>query len=84
MNYIYFTKSLKNGKVYVGSTSKVPEERVEEHNKDSNKWSSQNKPLKLIYYESYHCKEDARAREKFYKMGFGKQIKSLIVNRLGS
>jgi predicted GIY-YIG superfamily endonuclease len=37
MHYVYFAKSRKNNKVYVGYTSKVPKDRVEEHNAGSNK-----------------------------------------------
>jgi len=84
MYYIYFAKSLKNGKVYVGSTSKEPQQRVDEHNNGSNKWSSINKPLKLIYYEKYFCDKDSSQREKFYKSGFGKKVKSNIIASLGS
>lgn len=79
MYSVYFAKSLKNGKVYVGSTEKEANKRVEEHNQSSNQWSRLNKPLKLIYYEQYICKEDAVKRENFYKSGFGKQIKNAII-----
>lgn len=83
MYYVYFAKSIKNGKVYVGYTSKKPEVRVKEHNSSSNTWSSKNRPLKLIYYESYFCEKDARLREKFFKMGFGKKVKKLILEAIG-
>ncbi|KKQ76190.1 MAG: Excinuclease ABC subunit C [Parcubacteria group bacterium GW2011_GWC1_38_6] len=79
---VYFAKSLKNGKIYTGFTSKDPEIRVQEHNSGSNSWSKQNKPLKLVYYEKYNCEQDARDREKFYKTGIGKAIKNLIVNNI--
>ncbi len=84
MYYIYFAKSLKNNKVYVGYTSKEPEERIREHNQGSNSWSKLNKPLKLIYYENYICLEDARLREKFFKSGFGKRLKKLIIQEMGA
>lgn len=83
MFYVYFAKSLRNSKVYVGFTSKSPELRVKEHNSGSNLWSSKNRPLKLVYFESYLCEKDAKFREKFYKSGFGKKIKSIIVESLG-
>ncbi len=82
MYFIYFARSLRNGKIYVGQTSKNPELRVREHNQNSNTWSSHNKPLKLIYYEMYHCEEDVKQREQFYKTGFGKKIKYIIVSEL--
>ncbi|MCX6810895.1 MAG: GIY-YIG nuclease family protein [Candidatus Berkelbacteria bacterium] len=78
MYYIYFAKSLKNQKIYVGFTSRDPKIRLCEHNSGSSTWSNQNGPFELIYLEKYYCKEDAVAREKFYKSGFGKRIKKLI------
>ena len=82
MYFIYFAKSLKNEKIYVGSTSKKPEERLKEHNQGSNKWTKANGPFKLIYYEKFPCKDDAKSREEFYKTGFGKRIKYVIVKEL--
>lgn len=84
MYYVYFMKSEKNDKVYVGSTSKNPKIRVTEHNSGSNDWSRHNCPFTLVYYETYHCKEDVKDREDFYKSGFGKQIKYIITDKLQS
>lgn len=82
MYCIYFAKSLKNNKVYVGYSQKKPEARIVEHNQHSNKWTTNNGPFKLMYYETYLCKEDAQAREKFYKTGIGKRIKKAIVEEM--
>lgn len=82
MYFVYFARSLMNGKIYVGSTSVKPEKRIEQHNSSSNKYTKGIAPLTLIYFEEYTCKEDARKREMFYKSGFGKQIKTLIVKYL--
>lgn len=79
MYYLYFLKSLKNQEVYVGSTSKHPEVRLLEHNNGSNKWTRQNRPLKLVYFEKYHCNKDAKSRELFYKSGVGKVVKNIII-----
>lgn len=84
MYRIYFAKSIKNEKVYVGSTSKDPGKRVNEHNHGSNSWSKQNAPFKLIYYESFLCKNDALQRERFYKSGIGKRIKQAIIKEMDS
>lgn len=84
MYFVYFAKSLKNGKVYVGFTSKSPDIRVKEHNNSANNWSKNNKPLELVYFEEYLCKHDAEKREKFYKTGFGKKIKYSIISTLGA
>lgn len=82
MYFVYFAISLKNNKVYVGSTSKKPEVRVKEHNLGTNEWTRNNGPFKLIFYETYICKEDSKARELFYKTGVGKRIKKVIVREM--
>ena len=65
MFYIYFLLSVRNGKTYVGKTSKLPCERLTEHNLGSNIWTRQNGPFKLVYFEEYICKDDAASRELF-------------------
>ena len=82
MYYAYFLKSLVNGKIYVGSTQKLPKERLKEHNSGSNKWSRENGPLELIYYEIYECKLNCLKREQFYKSGFGRKIRDAIISVL--
>ena len=67
MYFVYFLISVKNNKKYVGSTSKIPIKRLEEHNIGTNKWTRQNGPFVLVYYERYFCLKDAQEREKFYK-----------------
>lgn len=80
MYFVYILKSIKNGKSYVGSTSKNVGTRLEEHNVGSNIWTRHNGSFQLKYYESFLCKEDALKREKFYKTGIGKRLKKLIIN----
>lgn len=84
MFFVYFLLSLKNNKIYVGETSKDPESREKEHNHSSNKFTKNNKPWKLIYFETYSCEKCAKQREKFYKTGFGKRIKYSIIKELVS
>ncbi|MBU0612430.1 GIY-YIG nuclease family protein [Patescibacteria group bacterium] len=73
MYTVYINKSLKNGKKYVGYTSKSATERLVEHNRGCNKWARENKPFILIYSESHQTKEGAMAREKFLKSGQGRK-----------
>lgn len=82
MYYVYFLQSLKNKKVYIGYTNKIPEDRLKEHNQGHNQWTKNNGPFILKYFEKYHCKTDAISREKFYKSGFGKKIKKAIIDTL--
>ena len=82
MYFVYILTSNKNGKSYVGMTSKNVNSRLEEHNLGSNTWTRQNRPFKLKYYESFICKEDAINREKFFKSGVGKKIKKILLENL--
>jgi len=71
---IYVLKSLKNGKRYVGYTSKSVQERFLEHNSGKNTFTRQNKPFMLIYSEEYKIKEEAMKRERFLKSGQGRKF----------
>jgi putative endonuclease len=84
MYFVYFLKSLRNNKVYVGSTGQLPEKRLHQHNIGLNKWTSENGPFDLVYFESYSCKKDARMREDFYKSGFGRKIRDLIFSAVSA
>ena len=78
MYYVYLLRSEKTGKCYVGQTQKQPKERLEEHNTGLSRYTNQHRPYKLVYYESYLCRDDAERREKFYKSGVGRRIRKLI------
>jgi len=84
MYYVYFLKSLKNNKIYVGYTCQDVFKRLKQHDDGTSTWTKQNDPFELIYYEKLFCKEDALIREKFYKSGFGKQIKTIIIKELSN
>jgi putative endonuclease len=80
MFYVYVLRSLKNGKQYVGLTSKNPEERLRQHHSGSSQWSRQNGPLELIHKEEFEEKKAAQRREKFLKSGHGRSyLKRSIV-----
>ena len=73
--YVYVLESVRNGKRYVGSTSKTPEVRLREHNGGSNRWTRENGPFELVYYEEYGSKLEANRRERFLKSGAGRRIR---------
>jgi putative endonuclease len=66
--------------------------RLKEHNFGKNKSTKPFKPYKLIFYEAFLNKVDAKNREKYLKSGYGrKTIKTMLLNyftisqnRLGS
>ena len=84
MFYVYFLKSTRNNKIYCGFSEKEPELRLKEHNNGTNKWTRENGPFLLLYYESYYCEKDARHKEKFYKTGFGRKIRDIILSSVSA
>lgn len=71
MYYVYILKSLRDGKLYIGSTPDL-QKRFRQHQAGQSLSTKHRKPFKLIYYEAYSHKEDAKACEKYYKTGWGR------------
>jgi len=71
MFYVYIIKSLVDNKLYIGY-SKDLKNRLKEHNSGQNLSTKTRRPFKLIYYEAHLSKEDAEAREEFFKTGWGR------------
>jgi len=67
MFYLYILRSLKDSKLYIGSTSDL-KRRFSEHNSGKNYSTRNRKPFELIYYEAYRSESDARQREKNLKL----------------
>ncbi len=65
MFYVYLLKD-KYGKIYIGYTSNL-KHRLQVHARGYTPYLKLRRPVKLIYYEAYLSKEDARAREKSLK-----------------
>jgi len=80
MHYVYVLKSQRNGKRYVGMTSKHPLERMREHNAGSSTWSSHNSPFELVYTEAFTDRAEARKRELFLKSGVGREQLETILS----
>ena len=80
MYFVYFLRSIRNQKIYVGYTVKEPGLRAQEHNQGANPWTKQNGPFILVYYEAYCCKSDVLNRERFYKTGYGRKIRDAILS----
>ena len=78
MFFVYVLKSLKNGRLYTGSTNNL-ERRLVEHNIGQTKYTSQAGPFKLIYKETYNTKLEAIKREKFLKTGKGRELLKSIL-----
>lgn len=74
MYYVYVLTSLKNKRLYKGFTSNL-RQRLEEHNKGiGGKFTRDNRPFKLVFYEAFISRKDAEKQEKFYKSGYGREV----------
>lgn len=78
MYYAYLLKSDRNGKLYKGLTNDL-KRRVKEHDQGKSVFTKNNGPWKLVYYEAFLSKSDAKKEEAFLKTGKGKErIKYLL------
>jgi putative endonuclease len=74
MFYTYVLKSKKNGRLYYGSTDDL-RRRFKEHNAGiGGKYTKDNRPFELLYYEAYTSYALARKAEKFFKSGYGREV----------
>ena len=72
MFYVYVLRSLKNGRLYIGSTGDL-ERRLREHNMDQSKYTRFTRPLVLIHNETFGTLSQARKRERMLKGGQGRE-----------
>lgn len=66
MYYVYVIKSLKDNKLYLGSTNNL-RRRLLEHNNGKSQSTKSRRPFELRYYEAYFIEDDARKRESSLK-----------------
>jgi putative endonuclease len=71
MYHVYILQSLKNGRLYTGSTNDLVR-RLLEHNRGQSKYTKLTAPFELIYKEEYNTKSEAYRRELFLKTGKGR------------
>ena len=81
MYYFYVLYSLKDGRLYKGSSSDLLE-RMLQHNAGRTKSTKHRRPLILIYFEKHDDKETAMKRERWSKtLEGGKQLKEMLVEK---
>jgi len=74
MYYVYVLYSLKSKRLYTGSTEDL-RHRLKEHNDGiGGEYTKKNRPFVLVYYEAFIHKSDASKQEKFYKIGYGREV----------
>jgi putative endonuclease len=80
MFYTYILQSLKNKSLYIGYTTDL-EQRLKEHNNGKSLSTKSSKPYKLIFYEAFTNRKDAKAREGYLKSGWGfRTIRKMLKN----
>ncbi|OGD62597.1 hypothetical protein A2160_06225, partial [Candidatus Beckwithbacteria bacterium RBG_13_42_9] len=71
---VYVLLSLKSRRLYIGQTGDLRQRFIEHNNGIGGKYTKDNKPFKLIFYEAFLAKKDAYKQEKFYKTGHGREV----------
>ncbi len=66
MFYVYLLQSKKDKKLYIGLTNNL-RRRVNEHNSKMTLSTKYRVPFKVIYYEAYFSRTDAKERERKLK-----------------
>ena len=68
MYYVYILISKKDKRLYIGYTHDL-KRRLVEHSRGNVESTKDRRPLELLGYEAYHCKDDAASRERYLKSG---------------
>ncbi|PJA86818.1 MAG: excinuclease ABC subunit C [Candidatus Moranbacteria bacterium CG_4_9_14_3_um_filter_42_9] len=84
MHYVYLLESLLDFSWYIGYSSDL-RKRFLSHRNGENKATKHKRPWKLIYYETYCNRLDAKKREIFLKSGSGRKfLKRQLTNYLAN
>jgi putative endonuclease len=80
--FIYILQSEKDNSLYIGYSSNLFE-RLNQHNRGKSRATRPFRPYKLIYFEGFIDKRDAKSRERYLKSGWGRRtLKKLLKNFL--
>lgn len=72
MYYVYVLISFRDEKLYIGFTTDL-KKRVKRHFNKEVIATKYRLPLKLIHYECFINKQEAKSREKYLKSGYGRK-----------
>lgn len=82
-HYVYVVRSKKDNRLYIGKTDNL-KRRLQQHARGEVIATRHRRPIKLIHYEYFINKEDASAREKYLKSGYGhRQLNEILKQTLG-
>jgi putative endonuclease len=81
MHYFYVLYSLKDNRLYKGSTSNLLR-RVEQHNAGATRSTKYRRPFILLYFEEYADQLTALSRERWSKsLEGGAVLRELLTNK---
>ncbi len=72
MFYVYILKSIRNNRFYVGHTNNLSR-RLKEHRAGGTASLKGWGPYRLVYYEAFAPRAEARSREIYFKSGSGRE-----------
>jgi len=82
MYYVYILQSLKDRSLYIGYTTNL-KKRFSKHNNGLSLATKHKRPYKLLFYEAFADRIDAKHRETYLKSGWGfRSIKKLLKRSL--
>lgn len=82
MYYVYILKSLKDRSLYIGYSADL-KKRFADHNNGKSLATKYRKPYKLVFYEAFIDRIDAKHRETYLKSGWGfRSIKKILKRSL--
>ena len=82
MYYVYILQSHKDNSFYIGYTSDL-KKRFQEHNEGFSLATKYKRPYKLLFYEAFLDRVDAKHREEYLKSGWGfRSIKKILKQSL--
>lgn len=82
MYYVYILRSTRDKSLYIGYTTNL-NKRILEHNNGLSLSTKYKRPYKLVFYEAFTNRLDAKHREIYLKSGWGfRSIKKLLKKSL--
>jgi putative endonuclease len=85
MAWVYVLRSLKDKRLYIGSTRKNINQRITRHNSGKVKSTFNRRPLVLVYNECCRDYSIARKRELYLKSGSGREhLNRILMKRAGT
>jgi putative endonuclease len=78
--YTYILQSQKDDSLYIGYTSDL-KKRFKNHNSGKNLATKSRIPYKLIFYEAFLNRIDAKNREEYLKGGYGRKTIKKLLNK---